>query len=357
MKSIVYNHMSMYNNTEEYINSCISSKAYETNHWAGNGAIADLEGKLRSYYGAKYALCVDSATNGLLYLLLTLGLKRSEIITSALGFGGTIAGALALDCKFHFADVDERLNISPDSVRAILTANHNIKAVIAVDFCGNPHDMTAIDQACEDFGIWHITDAAQSLGATYSTPDICKVNDALVVSFGSGKSVFAGGKGGAIITNNTNLYDRLVSICQHPHRQERDLGIGSSHEFALNGGMHPISAIIARDMFENGLVTVSMIRKKMTDALGVLSSFPSVSSILNQAGSTFYHCPFVVKDNNMFIDEFNASPLHENFYFRKAPFIPLPAQLEVSGLKRKIKLSETPFLDAILDKLYLLHLK
>ena len=348
--------MSMYNNIEEYINSCISSKAYETNHWAGNGAIADLEGKLRSYYGAKHALCVDSATNGLMYLLLATGLKRSEVITSALGFGGTIAGVLALNCKIHFADVDERLNIRPDSVRAILTANPDIKAVLAVDFCGNPHDSKAIDQICKESEIWHFTDAAQSLGASDDS-DVLYFCDALVVSFGSGKSVFAGGRGGAIITNNTNLYNRLVSVCQHPHRQERDLGIGFSHEFALNGGMHPLSAIIACDMFENGLTSVSERRKKMNNALYVLSSFLSVSSIFNQASSTFYHCPFVVKDDELFFKEFNASPLQENFYFRKAPFISLPAQMERTGLKRKIKSSETPFLNQVLDKLYLLHLK
>ena len=117
----------MYNHIEEYISKSLSDGEYALTHWAGNGAVAALEDKLRSHYRAKHVLCVDSATNGLMYLLLTAGLKRSEIITTPLTYGGTIAGALSLECKFHFADIDISLNINPDSVREILKESKKIK--------------------------------------------------------------------------------------------------------------------------------------------------------------------------------------------------------------------------------------
>ena len=110
--------MSMYNEHNKMIS--------EWAHLAGNGSVAELEGRLSSMYGAKYCLCVDSATNGLMYLLLAAGLKRREILTSPLGFGGTLAGALTLDCKIHFADIDETLNISPDVSREILENSKGI---------------------------------------------------------------------------------------------------------------------------------------------------------------------------------------------------------------------------------------
>lgn len=346
----------MYNHIEEYISRCLSDNEYALTHWAGNGAIAKLEDKLRSHYRAKHVLCVDSATNGLMYLLLAAGLKRSEIITTPLSYGGTIAGALSLECKFHFADIDISLNINPDSVREILKESKKIKAVIAVDFAGNPHDVRAMHQVCDAKGIWHFVDAAQSLGASYDS-DAVQFCDAMVVSFGSGKTIFAGGKGGAIVTNNTELYDQLVSICQHPHRQERDLGIGLSHEFALNGGIHPLSAITACEMFEKGLTMIEEKRKVMTAISDILSSFSSVSSISSQAGSTFYHYPFVVEDENLFANEFSASPLRNDYYAQKAPFIPLPVQLERAGLSRLIKTSSCPTLSQIVDKISVLHSK
>ena len=202
----------MYNISDDSFSKFFSEQNCSWSHWAGNGAIANLEKKLCSLYGAKHALCVDSATNGLMYLILATGLKRKEILTSSFGFGGTIAGALALDCKFHFADIeDNSLNICPDDSFEILRKHESIKAVIAVDFAGIPHNMEALHQICREKGLWHFVDAAQSLGANYNQTDVAKQNDAMVVSFGACKAISGGGEGGAIITDNTISY-RFVNM-------------------------------------------------------------------------------------------------------------------------------------------------
>lgn len=349
--------MSMYSKIEEYIRASLTDDGYAHAHLAGNGAIADLEGKLRSFYGAKHALCVDSATNGLMYLLMAAGLKRREILTTPLSYGGTIAGALALDCKLHFVDIDHNLCLSPEASRDVIRNNPQIQAVIAVDFAGNPHNIAALNKVCQEHGIWHFVDAAQSLGADYGIHDVSLFCDAMVVSFGSGKTVFSGGKGGAIVTNNTSLYEKLISICQHPHRQERDLGIGLSHEFALNGGIHPLAAILACDSFDDSLLTIRQKQQRMNQAIGVLSSFNSVSSICAQSGSTFYHCPFVMKDTRLFDEEFHDSELTDGYYYGKAPFVLLPLQLKRSGLTKRIQSVACPHLEHIMDNLYVLHAK
>lgn len=349
--------MSMFKRINEYIKDSTSSPDVAFAHLAGNGAIAELENHLCSFYGAKHALCVDSATNGLMYLLLAAGLKRSEILTTTLTYGGTIAGALYLGCSFSFSDIDESLNISPTSVLEILKKRPRIKAIIAVDFGGQPHQMQAIHNICEDYGLWHFVDAAQSMGAEYPHTNIAALNDAMVVSFGSGKTIFAGGEGGAIITNNTDLYNRLVSTCQHPHRQEKDLGIGMSHEFALNGRMHPVAAILACEYFFPNMMDLRERRESFNKALSVLESFDSISSTLIHSGSTFYHCPFVVEDPWRFEKEFKYSGLELGYYYTKASFVTLPEQLQRIGMKRKIKDYNCPILETIINKLYLLHLR
>ena len=154
--------------------------------------------------------------------------------------------------------------------------------------------------------------------------NIADYNDAMVVSFGTGKTVCAGGEGGAIITNNLEFYQKLVSICQHPHRQERDCGIGFSSELALNGRIHPIAVIIANETFESGLQELEQKRKVMNEALDCLSRLGSVSCILNQNGGTFYHCPFIIRDKLCFENEFTESALSENYYYTKANFVSIP---------------------------------
>lgn len=323
---------------------------------AGNSAIAELEAKLSSYYDAKHALCVDSATNGLMYLLLAANLKRSEILTTALSYGGTIAGALTLDCKFHFADIDSSLTISPGSTSTILAKNRKIKAVLAVDFAGNPHQMEAIHNICEEHGIWHFVDAAQAFGTAIGTTYNASLCDALVLSFGSGKAIY-GGEGGAIITSNTNLYNKLISICQHAHRQERDLGIGLSHEFALNGRINPFAAIVINGSFNDGLIALDEKRNEYAKALEILNSFKSVPEIYSIVDGTFYHVPFSVSNVQSFNKDFNSFPLlREKFYFTKANFQTLPKQLEHIEYRSRIKGYSCSTAEEILNNLYLLHL-
>lgn len=341
---------------EKYLTDAQSNRATAYSHLAGNGAVAALEAKLCSLYGAKYALCVSSATNGLMYLMMAAGLEHSEILTTPLSFGGTIAGALALDCKFHFAEIDcSSLNLNVDSIANILDENpQQIKACVVTEFAGNSYDMKTTHQICEQRGVWHFVDSAQSLGYNYGISNIAYYNDAMVVSFGTGKTVCAG-EGGAIITNNPELYQKLVSICQHPHRQERDCGIGFSSELTLNGRIHPIAAIIANETFERGLQELEQKRKAMIDALYHLSKLNSVSCILNQNEGTFYHCPFIIKDKKCFENEFAESSLSESYYYTKANFVSIPEQLIRIGAEQRIKFYNGTKLKKLLKKLYLLH--
>lgn len=349
--------MSMYSVIAKYIGMAKSDDVILHNHLAGNGAIASLEAKLRSYYGAKYALCVDSATNGLLYLLLATNLQRNEILTTPLTWGGTIAGALSLGCKFHFANIDKRtLNICPKSIADCFHKNKKVKAVIAVDFAGNPHDIMTTHEICEKFGVWHFVDSAQSMGTIYDCENPIQSCDAMVVSFGNGKTVF-GGEGGAIITNNQELYFKLVSICQHPNRQERDCGIGMSTELALNGRMHPIAAIMANENFESGFSSMNEKRKNMRNALSQLGQLESVSFVVNHPYGTFYHSLFFSEDESALKVQFSESKLESLFCWRKATFVSLPNQLCRIGKKAYIKTYYNTLLETQLSKLYMLNPK
>ena len=195
---------------EKYLTDAQSNRATAFSHLAGNGAVAALEAKLCSFYGAKYALCVSSATNGLMYLLMAAGLQKSDILTTPLSFGGTIAGALALDCRFYFAKInDSTLNIDVDSITNILDSNPGIKAIVATEFAGNTYDMEVLNNICEQRGVWHFVDSAQALGYNYGISNIADYNDAMVVSFGTGKTVSAGGEGGVYLPTSPSPGTRL----------------------------------------------------------------------------------------------------------------------------------------------------
>jgi perosamine synthetase len=225
-------------------------------HLAGAGAVFQLETKLKNYYQKKYALCVSNATTGLLAIALALNLKQKEFITTPYTYGASLAGFLLLENKPLFAQVDaQTLTLDPESIKAQITPN--TRAILAVDIYGNPCNQEALRNIADQHGIWYIADAAQSLGGYRGGIPASSLADVLVVSFTVGKSIFAG-EGGAILTDNEELYQKLVWFTQHPYRQKRDLGLFLTNEFALNSRIHPLSAVIANAIFEDALIQLKL---------------------------------------------------------------------------------------------------
>jgi dTDP-4-amino-4,6-dideoxygalactose transaminase len=138
--------------------------------------------------------------------------------------------------------------LDPVAVRAAITPE--VKAILAVDLFGNPCDMQGLRDIADEFELWYIADAAQSFGAYRDRLPASSLADAIVVSFTIGKSLCAG-EGGAVITDNAELYEKLVWFTQHPYRQYRDLGL--ENQFGLNGRIHPLAAAIANANFEQAI--------------------------------------------------------------------------------------------------------
>jgi perosamine synthetase len=232
------------------INAC-STEAGRQMHLCGTGAITELEEKLKKHYSMRYALCVSNATTGLLAIALALELKQTEFVTSPLTYGGSLSGWLLLGCKPIFADIDPvSLTLNTDSVRKAITPK--VRAILAIDIFGNPTDTSGLRKLADDMGVWYVADAAQSLGAFRDDKPASGLADVLVVSFTAGKSVFAG-EGGAVLTNSSDLYEKLVWHTQHPFRQRRDISLQLSNEFGINARIHPVAALWANAAFEPSL--------------------------------------------------------------------------------------------------------
>jgi len=243
----------------------MSTSRSQTNQLTGSGAIAELERKLREHYSMRHALCVSNGTTGLLAIALALGLRGSEFITTPITYGGTLSGWLLLGNRPVFADVEaDTLVLDPGSVRRRLT--QRTRALLAVDIFGVPCDAAALRRIADEYGIWYIADAAQSFGARRDGRPASAAADALVVSFTNGKCLDAG-EGGAVLTNRSDLYDKLVWWTQHPHRQHRDLGLTVENEFALNGRIHPSAAIRANASFTGSLKHLRVRQRQYFKAL------------------------------------------------------------------------------------------
>jgi len=254
----------------EYLLSASWSAEIRQQHLCGaDGPVAQLEEKLRRFYGMKHALCVSNATTGLFALALAAGLRRSEFVTTPFTYGATVAGWLLLGGRPKFADIDPHtLSLDCDSVRRVITPK--TKALLAVDVLGIPSDTKALRALSDEYGIWYFADASQSLGAMRDGIPASSLADALVVSFTAGKTLFAG-EGGAILTSNSALYEKLIFYTQHPSRQRRELGLSLDNELAFNARMAPTSAAWANATFESSLRRLRRHQRKCFQVIDALN--------------------------------------------------------------------------------------
>ncbi len=234
---------------ENYISACYSNTNEQYQHLSGAGATYFLEEKLRAYYNKTHAVTFSSATTALQTLCLALELSSSEILTSPINWGGSISPFLLHNNKLRFTSFDPAsLNLSLSDLPLAITPK--TKAVLTVDYNGVPVDSQAIKSFCSQNNLLYISDGAQSMGAFLNNKPAGYYADAIVLSFSPGKSFFAG-EGGAVITDNDSIYDKLVWFSQHPSKHKIVFGLSNFNEYApINGRLNPLSAIMLNENFE-----------------------------------------------------------------------------------------------------------
>lgn len=233
----------------EYIQSLQNPSIAEANLF-GMGAVGELEAMFKSYYGVEYALCFSSATNALTAISLVLELGDSEVITSPFNYGGSLGGLDLVNAQLKFTDTNDYLSINPTSIESLIT--NKSKAVWSVDYGGYPVNQSEIRAICDKYGLWFISDAAQSLGALSNGLPASSLADVWVTSMTYGKTLYTG-EGAVILTNNKTIYQKLLSYI-HPNRVRLEVSLDDYTEIVpINGRINPLAAVMGKAIFSDAL--------------------------------------------------------------------------------------------------------
>lgn len=182
--------------------------------------VKKMEEALCEYTGAKYAVAVSNGTAALHCACMAAGITSGdEVITTPLTFAASANCALYCGATPVFADVNpDTYNIDPESIRACIT--EKTKAVVAVDFTGQSVMCDEIREICEEYGLIFIQDAAHSIGTKYKGQGVGSIADMTTFSFHPVKTI-TGGEGGAILTNDEELYHKLMLVRTHGIEHDR----------------------------------------------------------------------------------------------------------------------------------------
>lgn len=255
--------------------------------------VENLENKLCSITGSKYAISVSSGTDALFIALLSLGIKKgSKVFVPSFTYTATaevivLAGAIPI-----FVDVDKNtFNISnEDLVKKIIENksknSDNKSAILAVDLFGLPADYAKLKETAEKYNLSLISDAAQSFGASINNIKTGKLADITTTSFYPTKPLGCYGDGGAIFTDNKELAIILKSIRSHGQGNDPYDNV----RIGINGRLDSIQAAVLLEklkIFDSELNKRSDIAKLYNEGLAELVKIPIINDNINSSWAQY----------------------------------------------------------------------
>ncbi|HKR50273.1 MAG TPA: DegT/DnrJ/EryC1/StrS family aminotransferase, partial [Pseudonocardiaceae bacterium] len=183
--------------------------------YIGGPEVERFEDEFATYCAAQACVGVANGTDALELILIGLGVGRGdEVIVPANTFIATAEAVCATGAQPHFVDVcPDTLLIDPDAVEAAI--NPSTAAIIPVHLYGQMVDPEPISTIATAHGLALIEDAAQAHGARHRGVTAGSVGVAAGFSFYPGKNLGALGDGGAVVTSDLALAEKIRSIANH----------------------------------------------------------------------------------------------------------------------------------------------
>ncbi len=189
--------------------------------------LAAFEEKFASYVGTRFCVGVESGTAALQLALESLGIGRGdEVILPANSYIASALAVSAVGARPVLVDCDANYLIDPAMLDDAVTPR--TKAIMPVHLYGQAVPMDAIVDVARRRGLYVVEDAAQAHGARWDGRHVGAFGDVACFSFYPGKNLGAYGDGGAIVTDDAALADRL--------RLMRDFGQRKKYEHLIKGG-------------------------------------------------------------------------------------------------------------------------
>jgi len=196
--------------------------------WLTTGPkIEEFEETIAQYVGAKYAVAVSSGTAALHCAMYAAEISDGdEVIVSPMTFAATSNAILYMGAKPIFSDVlYGNLLLDPSLIEEKITLK--TKAIIAIDYAGQPCDYNALKVIADKHGLILIADACHSLGAKYKEKKVGSLADLNIFSFHPVKPITTG-EGGMITTDNQKFACKMKQFRNHgissDHRQRTEKG-------------------------------------------------------------------------------------------------------------------------------------
>lgn len=249
------------------------------------GRYVDLfEGELSDYVGRKHCVACGNGTDALQLAYMALGIGPGDaVFCPDMTFVASVEPAVMLGAIPVFCDIDPvSYNLSPSELkRQIMRVESegrlHPKAVVAVDFLGNPADYNQLKAICSEHNLVLIEDAAQGIGGKCKGKPLGSFGDIATTSFFPSKPLGCYGDGGAVFADDDEIAALIRSLRVH--------GKGASKydnvRIGVNSRLDNLQAAILHVKLahlEGEMRARQEIAKRYDEALGSMIQYPVVDS-------------------------------------------------------------------------------
>ena len=247
-------------------------------------AAIEYERVIAEWFNVKHAIAVSSGTTALHIALAAFGIgPGDEVIVTPYTFVASDSCVLEQNAIPIFADIDPvHLTLDPEDIARKITPR--TKAIIPVTISGTPIDMDPIMELANNHDLWVLEDACQSPGATYKGQLIGTIGHVGVFSTITGKLTNTG-EGGFVITNDTNLYEKMWSYMDFA--RDKSMGPASKYHWGLPCTNYRITNMQAAIGIHQMNRLHSMISKRTENANYLTEKLKDVPGLLLPSSPSF----------------------------------------------------------------------
>ena len=203
------------NEIDQAVKDCLASTAF-----INGPAVKEFQVNLQQYLGVKHVIPCANGTDSLQIAMMALGLKPGdEVICPAFTYVATAEVIGLLGLTPVMVDVDPKtFNLTASDIEKVITTN--TKAIVPVHLYGQSCDMEPIMNLAVKYNLYVIEDNAQAIGADYAFADGKIVKTGTIGHIGStsffpSKNLGCYGDGGALLTNDDDLANKMRMIANH----------------------------------------------------------------------------------------------------------------------------------------------
>lgn len=314
--------------------------------------ITKLEEELAQFCGVKHCVACSSGTDALLMPLLAWEIGPGDaVFTSPFTFVSTAEVISLLGATPVFCDIDEQTyNIDPEDLEKKINmvkeeCKLKPKAIIPVDIFGLLADYGAILPLAEKHGLTVLEDAAQSFGASFHGRRACSYGNVAATSFFPAKPLGCYGDGGAVLTNDDSLYEKLLSIRNHGAGKDKYQNV----RIGINGRMDSMQAgvLLAKlDIFERELEERNRIAARYSEKLKESFATPIIPEGYRSAWAQYS----ILAKDSAHRDKLMAALKEKDV--PTAIYYPIPLHLQEAYENSGYKKGDLPVSEGIAERIF-----